>query len=238
MVSQGERSPSARGTEALQSCFPRPGLHSMTTGRRQSSRSTCRRRGARLWRLPPLLPRAAGILALAKKKAEGKRRKNRGGDITPIRLLRRLRRQPRPAGPLAASPARPSRPSPADPAGPAAVCPAPPNLPWPALLTSWGSEVRAGHETRITNHGLYPSSTASQRNEVMAVVSRASPVRWGEMQASPAPAQVRIIRAGNTWAEGLFQARLPRPRRVRLVAKSCTGCAGVPGGRASAKAQG
>ena len=65
------------------------------------------------------------------------------------------------------------------------------------------------HGSRNTNHGLYTSTTASQRIEVMAVLSRASPVRWGDMQASPAPAQVRIIRAGNTWAEGLFQVRLP-----------------------------
>ena len=70
LVSQGERCPSARGTEALRSCFRRPGRHSMTTGSRESSRSTCRRRGARLWRLQP--QRAAGILALAKKKAEEK----------------------------------------------------------------------------------------------------------------------------------------------------------------------
>ena len=115
-MSKGERCPSARGTEALQSCFCRPGLPSMTTGSRESWRSTSRRRGARCGGCSP--PRAAGILALAKKKAK----KNRGGDITPIRLRRKLRRQPRPARPLAASPARPSRPSPADPAGPAAVC--------------------------------------------------------------------------------------------------------------------
>ena len=96
----------------------------MTTGSRESWRSTSRRRGARCGGCSP--PRAAGILALAKKKAEKKAKKkaekNRGGDITPIRLRQRLRRHPRPARPLAASPARPSRPSPADPAGPAAVC--------------------------------------------------------------------------------------------------------------------
>ena len=45
------------------------------------------------------------------------RRKNRGGDITPIRLRSKA---------VSASPARPSRPSPAV---PAAVCPAPPSRP-------------------------------------------------------------------------------------------------------------
>ena len=56
--------------------------------------------------------------------------KNRGGDITSMRLRRSLFfvASATPAGrPCGASPARPSRPSPADPAGPAAVCPAPPN---------------------------------------------------------------------------------------------------------------
>ncbi len=67
----------------------------MTTGRRESWRSTSRPRGARCGGCSP--PRAAGILAPRRKK----RRKNRGGDITPIRLRRRLRRQPRPAGSLA-----------------------------------------------------------------------------------------------------------------------------------------
>ena len=57
------------------------------------------------------------------------------------------------------------------------------------------------------------SSTASKRNEVMAVLSRAAAVRWGEMQA-----------------------RLPRPRRVRAVEPSCTGCAGAAGGRPSVQA--
>ena len=57
------------------------------------------------------------------------------------------------------------------------------------------------------------SSTASKRNEVMAVLSRASDVRWGERQA-----------------------RLPRPRRVRAVEKSRTGCAGAAGGRPSPQA--
>ena len=58
--------------------------------------------------------------------------KNRGGDITPMRLRRSLFfiAPATPAGrPCGASPARPSRPSPADPAGPAAVCPAPPSCP-------------------------------------------------------------------------------------------------------------
>ena len=36
LVSQAESSPSARRTEALQSCFCCPGLPSMTTGRRES----------------------------------------------------------------------------------------------------------------------------------------------------------------------------------------------------------
>ena len=75
--------------------------------------------------------------------------------------------------------------------------------------------MRAGHETRITNHGLYTSITASQRNEVMAVLSRDSAVRWGEMQAG-----------------------LPRPRRVRAVENSRTGCPGAAGGRASPQVQG
>ena len=74
---------------------------------------------------------------------------------------------------------------------------------------------RSACGSRDTNHGLYTSSTASQRNEVMAAVSRASAVRWGEMQAG-----------------------LPRPRRVRPVEKSRTGCAGATGGRPSAQAQG
>ena len=52
----------------------------MRTGRRESYRSTCRRRGARCGGGSP--PRAAGILA--------PRRKKRGGDITPMRLRRSL----------------------------------------------------------------------------------------------------------------------------------------------------
>ena len=60
LVSQGERCPSARGTEALRSCFCRPGRHSMTTARLAID-------------LPPAAPpHAAGILALAKEKAEEK----------------------------------------------------------------------------------------------------------------------------------------------------------------------
>ena len=58
----------------------------------------------------------------------------------PIRLQRGLRRQPRPASPLAASPA--------DPAGAGCGLPGAPKLPQPAFLTTWGIEVRAGHETR------------------------------------------------------------------------------------------
>ncbi len=44
---------------------------------------------------------------------------------------------------------------------------------------------RSACGSRDTNHGLYTSSTPSQRNEVMAVVSRASPVRWGGRQVRP-----------------------------------------------------
>ncbi len=65
LVSQAERSPSARGTEALQSCFRRPGLLSMMTARRES------------W-------------PLRRKKRRRKRRKNRGGEITPMLLRRSL----------------------------------------------------------------------------------------------------------------------------------------------------
>ena len=36
--------------------------------------------------------------------------------------------------------------------------PGAPDLPKAAFLTTWGSEVRAGHETRNTNHGLYGRS--------------------------------------------------------------------------------
>ena len=60
----------------------------MRTGRRESYRSTCRRRGARCGGGSP--PRAAGILAPRRKKRRKKRRKNRGGDITPMRLRRSL----------------------------------------------------------------------------------------------------------------------------------------------------
>ena len=63
LVSKAERSPWTRSTEALQSCFSRPGLHSMTTGRRESSRSTCRR------------PWERGHPCPAKKKAEKKAEK-------------------------------------------------------------------------------------------------------------------------------------------------------------------
>ena len=87
LVSEGERCPSARGTEALRSCFRRPGRHSMTTGSRESSRSTCRRRGARLWRLQP--PARRGHPCPREEKSRGK---NRGGDITSMCLLRGLPR--------------------------------------------------------------------------------------------------------------------------------------------------
>ena len=69
--------------------------------------------------------------------------------------------------------------------------------------------------SRLARAGVLEStsSTASKRNEVMAVLSHASAVRGGEMQA-----------------------RLPRPRRVRAVEPSCTGCAGAAGGRPSVQA--
>ena len=82
LVSQTERSPSARGTEALQSCFCRPGLHSMTTGSRESSRSTSRRRGTRLLPLPCHIQggercrpgcRARGAFVLSKRAAQDAR---------------------------------------------------------------------------------------------------------------------------------------------------------------------
>ena len=158
LVSQGERSPSSRGTEALQSCFCRPGRPSMMTGRLEIDSPSSRRLP-----LAVAAPRATRASWPSRRKnRREKRRKNRGGDITPIRLQRRLRRQPRPA----------------DPAGPAAVCPAPPSC--PSLHFSSRGEAKCvrvtRHESRNTNHGLYPSSTASQRNEVMAVLSRASAV--------------------------------------------------------------
>ncbi len=146
------------------------------------------------------------------------RRKNRRDDITPIRLRPRLRRQPRPARTRRALPARPSRPSPA---GPAAVCPAPPSC--PSLHFSPCGEAKcvsgpAGRgASRLARAGVLDptSSTPSQRNEVIAVLSRASPLRWGEMQA-----------------------RRLRPRRVCPAEKSHTGCAGAAGGRPPAQARG
>ena len=121
LESQGERSPSARGTEALQSWFCRPVRHSMTTGRRESYRSTC--------------PREEKSEEKSRGKSEEKNReKNRGGDITPMRLRRSLFfvASATPAGtPCGASPARPSRPSPADPAGAGCGLPGAPRLPRP-----------------------------------------------------------------------------------------------------------
>ena len=55
-----------------------------------------------------------------------------------------------------------------------------------------------------------------------------SPQARRDRQGPPRP-----IRPGR-----LRSARLPRPRRVRPVEKSRTGCAGAAGGRASAQAQG
>ena len=120
LVSQGEGCPSARGTEALQSCFYRPGLPSMTTGRRESwpaFLTTWRGASRLLWRRqPPRAPRAS--LPSRRKKRRKKRRKNRGGDITSIRLRRSL---------FFVAPATPAGTAcGARPADPAAVCPAPP----------------------------------------------------------------------------------------------------------------
>ena len=172
LVSQGERCPSARGTEALRSCFCRPGRHSMTTGRRESSRSTCRRRGARLWRLPP--PARRGHPGPREGKSRGK---NRGGDITSMCLRRSLffvapataadrpsRRKP--GETVKARPGRPGR----------AGCglTGAPMLPKAACLPTWGSGVRAGHETRITaftHRARQASATKSWR-----ALSRASAV--------------------------------------------------------------
>ena len=76
------------------------------------------------------------------------RKKNRGGDITPIRLRRSLFfvAPATPAGPGTPSPARVSRPSPADPAGPAAAGPALPScprLPRPPLSYCLPAHIRA-----------------------------------------------------------------------------------------------
>ena len=89
LVSKAERSPSARGTEALQSCFCRPGRHSMMTASRQSSQIDFPSPRRSLWRLPPSARR--GHPGPHGEKSGGKSgEKNRGGDITPIRLRRSL----------------------------------------------------------------------------------------------------------------------------------------------------
>ena len=137
----------------------------MTTGSRESSRSTCRPR----------------VLRASLPSRRKKRRKKRGGDIMPMRLLGRLRRRPRPGRLRSARCLQAA----------------------PACIAHHVAR-RSACGSRNTNHGLYTSSTPSQRNEVMAVVSRASAVRWGEMQAG-----------------------LPCPRRVRAVENSRTGCAAL-----------
>ncbi len=85
LVSSAEHSPSARGTEALQSCFCRPGRHSMTTGRRESSQIDFPSPRRSLRRLPPSARRGH-----PGPRGEKSGEKNRGGDITPIRLRRSL----------------------------------------------------------------------------------------------------------------------------------------------------
>ena len=138
MVSEGERSSSARGTEALQSCFCRPGLHSMTTGRLEIDLPSSRRW---LWRLPPSLRRGHPC------PREGKS----GEKIEEVIS--------RPFVCYEGCDGNPGR----------AGCDLPGalKLPWPAFLTTWGSEVRAGHETRITaftHRARQASATKSWRS--------------------------------------------------------------------------
>ena len=165
----------AFGTEALQSCFGRPGRRSMTTGRLEID-------------LPsPLGARAS--LPCEEKSGEKSGEKNRGGDITPIRLRRSLffvapatpagrpsRRQP--GETVQALPGRAGR------AG--CALPRAPKLPkarsccrkeWPAIdrlpscrkssarITAFpsrrpfaASRSRPRHAPRDTNHGLYGRS--------------------------------------------------------------------------------
>ena len=204
-MSQGERSRSARGTEALQSCFCRPGRPSMTTGRLVIDLPSARRS---LWRLQPPAPRAS--LPRGGKSGEI----NRGGDITPFRLRRSLFFV-----------------APATPADPAAVCPAPPSC--PGLHCSPRGEAKCvrvtRHESRNTNHGLYTSSTPSKRNEVMAVVSRASAVRRGEMQVRPRRregASFSQIRCRNGRSVRPGCARVAPPK---TAAQSLLPCSLLPG---------
>ena len=72
-VSKIERSPSTRGTEALQSCFCRPGRLSMTTARRESSQIDFPSPRRSLWRLHP--PARGGHPGPAKEKAKKKAEK-------------------------------------------------------------------------------------------------------------------------------------------------------------------
>ena len=132
---------------------------------------------------PPPAPRASWP---SRRK---KRRNNRGGDITPIRLRRRLRRQPRRER---QGPPRPTRPGWLRSARRLQSAPA---------CISHHLARRSACGSRNMNHGLYTSSTASKRNKVMAAVSRASAVRWGEMQASPSPPKC-----------GSFERETLRPR--------------------------
>ena len=166
----------AFGTEALQSCFGRPGRRSMTTGRLMEIDFPS-----------PLGARAS--LPSRRKKREKSGEKNRGGDITPIRLRRSLffvapatpagrpsRRQP--GETVQALPGRPGRTG--------CALPRAPKLPkarsccrkeWPAIdrlpscrkssarITAFpsrrpfaASRSRPRHESRNTNHGLYGRS--------------------------------------------------------------------------------
>ena len=88
LVSQAERSPSARGTEALQSCFAAPGC--LASGQEEGDHRDRLPVGAALASGCCRPPRATGILPLAKKKAKKKAKENRGGDVTPMRLQRSL----------------------------------------------------------------------------------------------------------------------------------------------------
>ena len=139
----------AFGTEALQSCFGRPGRPSMTTGRLD-----------RLAVAPGSAYEGKILARIASLPCEEKSGgKNRGGDITPMRLRRSLFfvAPATPAG-------RPSRRQPGEtvqalsgrPGRAGCGLPGAPDLPKAAFLTTWGSEVRAGHETRNTKHESRP----------------------------------------------------------------------------------
>ena len=68
----------------------------------------------------------------------------------------------------------------------------------------------------------------------MARSSRHRVVRSRQLPAPHSPLAPTLPHT--RWGE--MQVRLPRPRRVRAVEKSRTGCAGAAGGRASVQAQG